>query len=194
MLKFIAILISLSFALSSFAQRQTWVIDPAYTSVQFSVEHLGIGKVSGYFRSFGGNITAENEEFKDALINFYINTKSLHSENNIRDNQLRSAAFLAASRHPTILFESEKLIKVSPNKYKVKGVLTIRGIEQTVEFDVDYGGLATDDEGSTRAGFTLRGRVDRFKYGINWDEKVNNVPIVGKEIEFIVNLNLVRAD
>ena len=72
--------------------------------------------------------------------------------------------------------------------------MTIRGIEQTVEFDVDFGGLIKDKEGATHAGFTLHGKIDRTRFGMVSNEMVDGVPLISKEIKFTINLHLLRSE
>ena len=76
------------------SQKTHWTIDSNHSEVQFKVKHLAISNVSGTFKLFTGNVQVENENFNNALIHFEIDTNSVDTNNDERDNHLKSPVFL----------------------------------------------------------------------------------------------------
>lgn len=188
------VLLSLAFGSASaqLSVAQTWNFDPAHTQIGFNVTHMVISEVDGEFTSFQGTVVSENEDFTGADISFTIDPKTIDTENEKRDGHLRSADFFQTEEYPEITFESTSFEKVEGNEYLLKGNLTMRGVTKPVELDVTYGGTVKDPWGNTKAGFKLRGEVDRFDYGLRWDAatEAGNL-VVSREVEIVCNVQLV---
>ena len=71
-----------------------WVLDPMHSEVQFKVKHLVISTVSGFFKSFEGELDTENDDFSDAKISFSLDINSIDTNQSQRDEHLKSADFL----------------------------------------------------------------------------------------------------
>jgi polyisoprenoid-binding protein YceI len=91
-------------------------------------------------------------------------------------------------------FKGKELKKVSGNKYKLTGDLTIRDVTKTVTLDVTYSGTVKDPWGNTKAGFKIKGSVNRFDYNLKWNTITEaGGAVVGPEVEIICNLQLSQA-
>src|SRR6195952_4273922 len=137
--------------LSAYAPRTTvrptaaaggWAVDKAHTNVIFSVSHLVVSDVEGKFTSFDGSMDASKADFSDAKVNFTIDVKSVSTDNEMRDNHLKSDEFFAAEKFPQMKFVSTSMTPAGEGKYTLAGNLTIRDITKPVTFDVRYGGTA----------------------------------------------------
>jgi len=122
------------------AQTAIWTADKAHTSVKFSVAHLVISDVDGNFKSFDGSMESSKPDFSDAKITFTADVNSINTDNEMRDNHLKSDDFLNAAKYPQMKFVSTSFTPQGDNKYKLVGNLTIRDVTKSVTFDVKYGG------------------------------------------------------
>ena len=93
-----------------------WVIDPMHSEVQFKVKHLVISTVSGFFKSFEGEITSDGEDFDNAEVSFSLDINSLDTNQTQRDEHLKSAEFFDAEKYPKISFKSTSLTKTDDDE------------------------------------------------------------------------------
>lgn len=178
---------------SAFAQSK-WSVDPVHSNVRFTVPHLVISEVEGSFKKFNGSFTASKADFTDAAINFTIDVNSIDTDNDARDKHLKADDFFNAEQFPTATFKSTSFQKVSGNKYKLTGNLTIRNVTKPVTFDVVYGGTAKDGYGNTKAGFKATTVINRFDYGLKWNALTEaGGATVGQDITLDLKLQFAQA-
>lgn len=172
---------------------QGWSVDNSHSQVMFTVSHLVISEVTGSFQGFTGKITSEKPDFTDAKIEFTVDVNTINTASEMRDNHLKSDEFFNAGKYPVITFKGKDMKKVSGNKYKLTGDLTIRDVTKTVVLDVIYSGTVKDPWGNTKAGFKIKGMVDRFEYGLKWNTLTEaGGATVGKDVEITVNMELAK--
>ncbi len=111
------------------AAQATYSIDTAHSNVGFKIRHL-VAKVPGQFTEFDGSITADFENLDDSSVEFMIKTASIDTENEKRDDHLRSPDFFDAENHPEITFKSSKITKKDNDTFEVAGILNMRGVNQ----------------------------------------------------------------
>jgi polyisoprenoid-binding protein YceI len=173
----------------STSQTTTWKIDNSHSNVKFSVSHLVISDVDGAFKSFNGTIQSTKPDFSDAQIDFTIDIDSINTDNEGRDNHLKSDDFFNAEKFPQMTFKGTSFKKLSGNKYALEGDLTIRDVTRKIKFDVSYGGTVKDPWGNIKAGFKVKGVINRFDYNLKWNTLTEaGGALVGKEVEIVLNL------
>jgi polyisoprenoid-binding protein YceI len=169
--------------------QDTWIMDKDHTEIKFNVTHLVISEVSGNFREFDVQVVSNRDDFDGADIQFTADVASIDTDNERRDTHLKSEDFFAAELYPHIKF-SGNLVK-NGSGYEMKGDLTMRDVTMPVIFDVKYNGKVTDPWGNEKAGFKLSGTVDRFDYGLNWNNLMETGgAVVGKEVKIVCNVQL----
>lgn len=169
----------------------TWSFDKAHSNINFNVEHLVISEVTGDFGSFDGQVTAGSDNFDGSKVNFTIDVASINTDNERRDNHLKSDDFFNAEMYPKITFSNGTLEHVDGKNYKLKGELTIRDVTKPVELDVRHGGTIVDNQGNTKAGFKVTGTINRFDYNIKFDAAMEaGGLVVGEEVEIVCNVEL----
>src|SRR5436853_3667781 len=109
-------------------QLGTWQFDPFHTQVEFSAKHLGMMTVRGHFAEVTATGEVHPEQPERSTVEATINTASIRTHNEQRDNDLRSSNFLEVEKYPTITFKSTKIEPTSPDRGKMTGDLTIKGI------------------------------------------------------------------
>src|SRR5690606_7361396 len=137
-----------------------WILDPTHSELTFKVKHLMISNVKGEFKIFNASI--DNEDFENGKVIARIDASSIFTNNDDRDNHLRSADFFDVEKFPGIIFESTKFEKVSDEEYKLRGNLTIKDVTKEITLNVEYGGSNKDPWGNTKAGFSLDRKSTRL--------------------------------
>lgn len=169
----------------------TWKVDKSHSNVRFTVSHMVIAEVDGRFTDFDVVFQSDGEDFAGASVEAIIMTASVNTDNERRDNHLRSADFFDAEKHPEMKFKSAKFAKVSDTKYKVSGDLTIRGNTKPVTLDVTFRGKITDGRGNNRIAWKGTTTIDRFEFGTVWNKalETGNL-VVGREVGITINLEM----
>lgn len=189
----LALLFMLGISSAAMAQSTKWTQDASHSNVGFSVKHLVISSVTGNFKTYSVTVLSDKEDFSDAKIDVSINTASIYTDNENRDNHLRSDDFFNSEKFPTITFKGKSMKKVGKNKYKLTGDLTIRNVTKTVTLDVEFGGKIKDPWGNTKAGFRIEGVINRFDYGLKWDKTVETGGlVVDKEVRIVCDVELAK--
>ncbi len=177
--------------IGSMAMAQTnWSFDKAHSSIAFNVEHLVISEVTGNFGSFDGSVVSKSDDFDGSKINFTVDVGSVDTDNEKRDNHLKSDDFFNAEAHPKMVFEGT-LEHVDGKNYKLKGDLTIRDVTKPVELEAKHGGTIKDPYGNTKAGFKVTGVINRFDYNMKFNAAMETGGlVVGDEVEIVCNVEL----
>ncbi len=177
------------------AAETTWQVDPGPSSVQFRVRHLIFSHVEGSFRKFSGEVVAPNEDFSNAEITTTIPVSSIYTRHPDRDNELMGEDFFWASEHPDIRFESTSVVKAGDGTYDVKGLLTIRGVTRPIVLKAELRGQRAISMGRLRADFRATGSLNRFDYGLKWNELVEaGRALVGETVEIVLDIALTRKN
>lgn len=189
-MKKIAVLLVVTFML--FAQ-SNWMIDKSHSKIGFKIKHMLINEVEGYFTDYDANITTSNDKFEDLKVEATIQVKSINTNNEKRDDHLRSPDFFDAEKYPTITFKSESWKKVSKGKYKLTGKLTMKNVTKTVTLDVTLNGVVTNMQGKIVAGLYVTGKINRQDFNITWSKLLDKTtPVVGDEVTFNMPIELVK--
>jgi polyisoprenoid-binding protein YceI len=174
-------------------ENSTWAIDPSHSEIQFKVKHLVITTVTGHFKEFSGSLTGDANNFDGASISFEAKTASISTNNEQRDEHLKSADFFDAEQFPTLSFQSTSFAKQDDEEYTLKGNLTMKGLTLPIDLEVEYNGTATDPWGNVKAGFELKGKLNRKDFGLTWNAPTEaGGVLVSEEVKLIANIQLVK--
>jgi len=169
-----------------------WTLDPTHSELQFKVKHLMITTVTGNLKSFSAELTSQGDEFEQAEISFTGDINSLDTGNTDRDNHLKSSDFFDAEKFSSIEFKSSSMEK-DGDDYILKGDLTIKGETKPVKLTAEFGGIATDPWGNTKAGFTLSGKINRTDFGLTWNAALETGGVmVSEEVRILGELQFVK--
>jgi polyisoprenoid-binding protein YceI len=149
-----------------------WSVDTAHTNVGFKARHMGLSKVRGQFTSFRGEIEGDPSDITSAKARIEVDMDSVVTGSPDRDNHLRTSDFFEVDKHPTMVFESKSITKVTDERYKVTGDLTIKGKTRSIDLDYEHGGQGVDPYGNRKIGGTLTGTIKRSDWDLTW-----NVPL-----------------
>lgn len=188
LITFIISILSINFLVA----QTVWVIEPAHSSLQFEVPHLSISTVTGSFTSFSGTATTKGDDFENARVNATIDVSSITTHNLERDNHLREDDFFNAKEFPNISFRSTRFSKNEDGSYIITGDLTIKDVTQPITLSGQYQGLLLLNN-QKKAGFTAKGHINRFDYGLTWDDVLDNGGlIVGEQVDITLNITFLQ--
>ncbi len=173
-----------------YAQKQTWTLDKSNSSLGFVVTHLMVSEVEGYFKTFDITLESSGNDFSGANVQLTANTNSISTNNENRDNDLKSDHFFDAAKYPTLEFKSTSFKKISDKQYKLEGNLTMHGVTKPVELNVRFNGTIQHPmTKKTIAGFKVTGNLKRsdFKIGMNLP-----VAVVEDEVQIVANTEFIK--
>ncbi len=170
-----------------------WEFDKSHTNVGFTVKHLVISEVDGNFSNFDGKVSTKGEDFSGADVEFTVDINSINTNNENRDNHLKSDDFFNAEKFPEMTFKSKSMEKAGDDKYLLVGDLTIRDVTKEINLDVTYNGSVKDPWGNTKAGFKLIGELNRFDYNLKWNKTIETGGlVVGEKVKLNLNVQLTK--
>ena len=171
-----------------------WTIDPAHSSIQFKVKHLMITTVTGSFQKFEAAIDAPDDDLSKAHVDFWAEAASVTTGNEQRDGHLKAADFFDIANHPRIIFRSKRVENVDKDgSWTLYGELTINGITNPIQLDVEWGGVAKDPWGNTKAGVSISGKFDRSKWDLNFNAALETGGVLlSDEVRISCDVQLVK--
>jgi polyisoprenoid-binding protein YceI len=173
--------------------KTTWAIDPTHSEIQFKVKHLVISTVTGSFKKFEGTVETEDEDFSTASIQFSADIASIDTNQEQRDQHLRSADFFDAETYPKLTFVSTGVEKVSDDTYKITGDITMKGVTKPTVLTAEYGGSMVDFYGNHKAGFEITGKINRKDFGLTWHAVTEaGGVVVADEVKLVLNVQLAK--
>jgi polyisoprenoid-binding protein YceI len=180
-------------SLSALAQTSDWTIDPAHSTAQFTVRHLGISNVSGTFTKVSGTVSLNEKDITQSQVNASIDVNSVDTRVENRDKDLKSPHFFEVDKYPTIEFKSKRIIK-SGDQLKVIGDLTIHGTTREVTLDGDpLTPEISDPWGNARRGFSATTSINRKDFNLTYNNLLKSgEAVVGDTVKIQVDAELVK--
>jgi polyisoprenoid-binding protein YceI len=164
------------------AATETFVFDKSHTAVGFRIRHW-LTRVEGRFREYDGKIWLDRQNAAASKVDLIIQTASIDTGQERRDNHLRSADFFDAEKFPTITFKSTKVQAKGKDLYEVTGDLTMHGVTKTVVVPVRHTGFINLGK-QEKAGFEITFPINRKDYGITWNRTADQGgAMLGDDVE-----------
>jgi polyisoprenoid-binding protein YceI len=172
----------------------TWAIDPAHSSISAVARHMMITKVRGYFHTFSGAVHV-GPTLEETVAEASIDTTSVDTRQEMRDNHLKSPDFLDVENHPSIDFRSSTIEEAGKGRYRVIGDLTIRGVTKPIVLDAEFSGVNVNPFGKTVAFVSAIADLDRESFGMTWNQAVESGGVlVSKRFKLELELQLVKSE
>lgn len=169
------------------AQSTTWTIDPAHSSVNFTIRHMGVSNVHGSLGGVKGTIQFNDKDVTKSSVDATIDATSVSTGVEARDKHLKSPDFFEVDKYPTLTFKSTSLTK-NGDKLQLTGDLTLHGVTKPITFELD--GPAppqTGKDGKTRSGFSAEGTLKRSDF--NFGSKFGSA-MVGDDVKFSIDVEI----
>jgi len=162
-----------------------YTIDKAHTNVLFSVRHMVISTVQGRFNEFEGVINYDEKDIMKFTIEGKINVNSIDTNNERRDDDLKSDGFFDAEKYPEILFKTTKVEK-RDDDYVAIGSLTIKDVTKEVEIPFEVLGKIPTRRGGFKLGLHATLEINRKDFNVKWHRTLDGGGLVVSDIVKIV--------
>lgn len=162
--------------------------DGQHAFINFRVSHLGYSWLYGTFRDFSGSFTYDKANPSLDKVDVVIDTKSINTNHEKRDEHLRSSAFLDVEKYGQAKFVSTKIIPKTENKLDIEGNLTLHGVTKPVTINASFVGEGKDPWGGYRAGFIGTTTFKLKDFGISTKDLGN----ANEQVEMTLSVEGVR--
>ncbi|MBV8152264.1 MAG: polyisoprenoid-binding protein [Candidatus Eremiobacteraeota bacterium] len=178
-----------------------WFFEPGHSAAEFRARHMMVTWVRGTFKNVHGSLEFDPERPTDLRVETTIDANTCWTGEPTRDNHLRSQDFLYCERYPTIRFASTAVEQVGATDYRVTGDLTIRDVTKQAILAVKYLGSwetpwwedGVDKGPKVRAGFVARTQIERYDFGVSWNDNLARGGIVvSRHIDIVLDVEAVR--
>ncbi|OWP57093.1 MAG: hypothetical protein B2I17_02740 [Thermoplasmatales archaeon B_DKE] len=174
-------------------QQRNWTVDQSHTTVEFSVRHMMISSVKGFFEKVEGEITGSPEKLQDGHAHIRILTGSVSTRDQTRDGHLKSPDFFYSEKYPSMDFVTTEITGKTGNEYLIKGKLTIRDVTKEVTLDGEMEGTIKDPYGNNRFGFSAEGEINREDFGLKWNSVLETGGVmVGTKVKISIHIEAVE--
>ncbi len=187
-----------SFQLSAAAAEapgNRWGFDQTHCKAIFVATHDGLAPVTGWFNKVRGSLRYDGKNIEKASVEAHIETESLDSGSSIRDMHLKSEHFFDVKKYPDISFVSTKIKALSPGKFKMSGVLEIKGIKKEVELDCQgpTGPVFDRDHKQSIIGVLAKTRIKKKDFGMTWNREVaKGVFLVSEDADITLEIECIK--
>jgi len=180
-------------SLTVLAQTSTWNLDPAHSTAQFTVRHLGISNVTGHFTKVSGTVVLNDADITKSQVSASIDVNSVDTRVEARDKDLKSPNFFDVEKYPSIEFKSKRITN-SGGKLQVIGDLTIHGSTREVTLDVDGPTPEiTDPWGNSRRGISATTIINRRDFNLTYNNLLKTgEAVVGDTVKIQIDAEMVK--
>jgi polyisoprenoid-binding protein YceI len=170
-----------------------WQLDPHHTQIEFATKHLGFMTVRGHFLEVALTSDIDPDHPQKSSAEVTIQTASIHTGNQARDNDLRTSNFLEVDKYPVITFKSTSARQEGQDRYTLTGDLTIKEATRPVSIEVTRLGEINDPEMmGHRIAYSARTRINRHDFGLAFDFMRDGKLAVGEEIQITIEGELLE--
>ena len=171
----------------------TWEVDPAHSSIEFSVKHMGIANVRGKFTDFEGTVEV-GEDALSAKARGTVKVASIDTGDETRDAHLRSADFFDADNFPEITFVSTRVEPIDDDSTRVFGNLTMHGVTREIKLELILQGTDTDPWGNERAGAEVVSCLLRKDFDMQFNQALGSGNmLVGDKVKIAIDLSAIHT-
>ncbi|MFT3716020.1 MAG: YceI family protein [Gordonia sp. (in: high G+C Gram-positive bacteria)] len=169
----------------------TWTIDPAHSTVGFSVRHLMVSKVRGTFQTFSGAITVAEDGTPS--VEATIDVTSIDTGNEQRDGHIKSADFFDAEKYPEAVYKSTS-VEADGDDFVVHGDFTLKGVTKPVDLTFEFKGVNPGMGHGPVAGFEATTVINRKDFGIDIEMPLETGgTVVGDKITITLEIEAGQA-
>lgn len=170
----------------------TYNVDPAHSRVAFAVRHLGIATVRGHFASFSGTFEV-GDDLASAKVYGSVETDSVDTQEQQRDDHLRSPDFFDVERFPRIEFVSTEIRPLDEDGFEIVGELTLHGVTRELTLTAELLGTEQDPWGNERIGLEARGELNRKDYGMTFNQVLGSGNVlVSDKVKLSVEASVIK--
>ena len=182
----------LLFSTQAYAAAPQWDVDPAHTSIYFTIKHI-YSSVRGYFPGFKGTVMFSPDDLAGSRFDFEVDVKSINTGNSKRDDHLNSTDFFDSGKYPKMTFISTAVKHIKDSKYVVEGKMTVKDVTKAIAIPFTLLGITTHpfDKQSEVAGLEANISIDRLTYHVG-SGKFYDMGVVGKDVDVLITMEVTR--
>ncbi|WP_433918135.1 YceI family protein [Streptomyces canus] len=171
-----------------------YTIDPAHTTVGFSVRHAMISNIRGRFDRLEGLLLLDGSAPSRSTAYVSVQTDSIDTGIQERDAHLRGPEFFDSATFPLMAFRSTSIVQRG-DEFRLTGSLRIKDIELPLDIDLVLGGTADDVDGQRRVGFEGTATLRRSDWGLTWSTTLEaGGVLVSDKVTLALDISAVRID
>ncbi|MEW1751476.1 YceI family protein [Streptomyces angustmyceticus] len=171
-----------------------YTIDPAHSSIGFTVRHAMVTNVRGTFGEYEGALHLDGADPSRSTASLDVTIASIDTGIADRDGHLRSADFFDAEAFPLMTFRSTAAERVAGDRYRITGDLTLRDVTKPLTIDLEFHGAATDVYGAERVGFEGSAEILRSDWGLTWNAALETGGVmVSDKVKLVFDISAVKA-
>jgi polyisoprenoid-binding protein YceI len=169
-----------------------WAIDTGHSAANFSVRHNVVSTVRGTLGPISGVIEYDGKDVKSVRADVSIDVTKISTQNERRDNHLRTDDFFNVQQYPAMTFKSKRAEPVGEGRFRLVGDLTIRDKTNEVVLDVEGPAPIMKSQRGVLTGATATTKISRKAFGVLWNNLIEAMPVVGDEVTVTIDLELRR--
>ncbi|MFE6763656.1 YceI family protein [Streptomyces sp. NPDC057689] len=171
-----------------------YTIDPAHSSIGFTVRHAMVTNVRGSFADHEGSLKLDGSDPANSTASIDVKIASVDTGIKDRDGHLVSGDFFDAEKFPLMTFRSTSAEQLGGDKYRVTGDLTIKDVTRPLSIDLEFNGSAKDVYGNERVGFEGGAEILRSDWGLTWNAALETGGVmVSDKVKLNFDISAIKA-
>ncbi|TXS67510.1 YceI family protein [Streptomyces sp. sk2.1] len=171
-----------------------YTIDPAHSSIGFTVRHAMVTNVRGTFGDHEGTLKLDGSDPANSTASIDVRIASIDTGIADRDAHLVSGDFFDAEKFPLMTFRSTRAEQLGGDDYRVTGDLTIKDVTRPLSIDLEFNGSATDVYGNERVGFEGSATILRSDWGLTWNAALETGGVmVSDKVKLTFDISAIKA-
>ena len=165
-----------------------WTVDPVHSSISFAVTHNNVATFRSGFDTYEATLIGG----ESPKLEGNVDVQSIDIDEAQLKGHLMSPEFFDAERFPQLSFGANEISRAGDD-LTIAGELTLKGHTEPVEITGHINDPAPDPYGGERLGLQLEAKVDRTRFGLNWNNPLpSGDPALANEVTIVVDLQLVK--
>lgn len=171
-----------------------YAIDPAHSSIGFTVRHAMVTNVRGSFGEHEGSLKLDGDNPANSAATIDVKIASVNTGIADRDGHLISGDFFDAEKFPLMTFRSTAAEQLGGDKYRITGDLTIKDVTRPLAIDLEFNGSATDPFGNQRVGFEGGAEILRSDWGLTYNAALETGGVmVSDKVKLNFDISAIKA-
>ncbi|WP_335939535.1 YceI family protein [Streptomyces sp. PTD5-9] len=171
-----------------------YTIDPAHSSIGFTVRHAMVTNVRGSFGEYEGKLRLDGHNPAHSTASIDVRIASVDTGIADRDGHLVSGDFFDAEKFPLMTFRSTHAEQLGGDKYRITGDLTIKDVTRPLAIDLEFNGSATDVYGNERVGFEGGTDILRSDWGLTWNAALETGGVmVSDKVKLTFDISAIKS-
>ncbi|MFD3438178.1 YceI family protein [Streptomyces sp. NPDC058685] len=172
----------------------SYTIDPAHSSIGFTVRHAMVTNVRGSFGEFSGSLELNGKDPHHSTAEIDVTIASIDTGIADRDGHLRSGDFFETEKFPQMTFRSTQAETLGGDTYRITGDLTIKDVTRPLAIELEFNGSATDVYGNERVGFEGSAEILRSDWGLTWNAALETGGVmVSDKVKLTFDISAIKS-